>query len=406
MASFDYIVLDVNGTQSTGSISAADQNGASATLRDQGLFVVSLKESRGTDSKKRQGAIGHFIAKNTSVSKSQLVFFFKQMALMLRSGLPMLQALNILSMQFKKGRLGIVIDEVKQKVEQGQPLSTAMMDYKTDVVPPIVANMILAGESTGALDQVMLRLGEHIQKKVALRNQTISAMVYPSIVVVAAIAVVAFLLGVIIPKFAAFLTARGRELPAPTQLLIDMSDFIVSYGLYIVGLVVLIAVIIGFFYNTSKGRLMIDTFLLKVPVVGKLLTSSAMADFTWSLAMMLRSGLTAFDGLKTTSKVVDNRYISDHLSVAADRIKVGQDLASSIRGKGIPDLIPQLTTVGEQTGALDHTLDELGTFYQAQLEEGVKRMSALIEPVLILTIGAIVGFVYYAFFAALFSLAK
>ncbi len=404
MAKFAYTALDVEGKERKGRVEAADVNAATAVLREEGLFVVKINEGRTAMASGRNG-LRNLIAKNLSVSKRDLVFFFKQLAFMLRAGLPMLYALSISKTQFK-GRLRHVIEEMIADVEAGSPLSTAMKKYKTDVFPPIVANMTLAGESTGAIDAVMLRLGEHLEKKLALRSQTISAMIYPVIVVFAAIAVVSFLLGVIIPKFAAFLNNRGRQLPAPTQLLIDMSNFAVNYGLYMAGVSVILAVLIGIYYTTPNGRLMIDTLLLRVPVIGKLLTNSAMADFSWSLSMMLRSGLTAFDGLNIASKVIGNRYISNHLAAAAEKIKVGKDLASSIEGKGIPDLIPQMTTVGEQTGALDHILNELGSFYEERLEVGVKRMAALIEPVLILVIGVIVGFVYYAFFMALFSLVK
>lgn len=405
MASFAYTALDVNGKQRRGRIDALDADTASVTLREQGLFVVNINEGRYAAAKKRNTGIRAFLANNLSVSKRDLVFCFKQLAFMLRAGLPMLHALTISRKQFK-GRLGFVIEELTEQVETGSTLSSAMKKYKTDVFPPIVANMVMAGESTGGLDAVMLRLGEHLEKKLALRSQTISAMIYPIIVVFAAVAVVAFLLGVIIPKFAWFLNKRGKQLPASTQLLIDMSNFVVNYGLYIVGAFVIVAVMIGLYYTTPRGRLIIDTFLLKIPIIGKLLTHSAMADFSWSLSMMLRSGLTAFEGLNIASQVIGNRYISDHLSVAAEKIKVGKDLSSSIEGKGIPDLIPQMTSVGEQTGALDHILNELGGYYEERLETGVKRMATLIEPAMILVIGAIVGFVYYAFFMALFSLVK
>lgn len=400
MASFEYKALDVNGKETKGRVEAMDINTASAALKDRGLYVVTISEAG-----KRKGGFRALLSSNFSVRKRDLVFFFKQLAFMLRAGLPVLQALNI-SRKQSTGRLKMVTEELIHDVETGQPLSTAMKKYKTDVFPPIVANMVMAGENTGGLDIVMLRLAEHLEKKLALRSQTVSAMIYPSVVILAAIAVVSFLLGVIIPKFAWFLSKKGKQLPPSTQLLIDMSDFVVNYGVYMVVAFLVLAVLTGLYYATPRGRLMFDTLLLKLPVIGPLLTHSAMADFTWSLSMMLRSGLTAFEGLNIVSKVVGNRYISDHLAGAAEKIKVGKDLASSIKGKGIPDLVPQMTEVGEQTGALDHILDELGGFYEERLETGVKRMAALIEPLLIIVIGVIVGFVYYAFFMALFSLVK
>lgn len=179
--------------------------------------------------------------------------------------------------------------------------------------------MIFAGESTGAIDAVMLRIAEHLEKKLALRSQTINAMIYPAFVILAAIVVVIGLLVAVIPKFAKFLSGRGKKLPEETQFLIDLSNYVVANGLLIFGGIVLTVIIIALIYATPTGRLKIDTWILKLPVVGKLLNHSAMAEFSWSLSMMLRSGLTAFESLKITSKVISNRLISNHLSAAAEK---------------------------------------------------------------------------------------
>ncbi|MGJ8619819.1 MAG: type II secretion system F family protein [Methylophilaceae bacterium] len=404
MASFTYTALNVDGKETKGVVDALDSNTATALLRERGLFIVTI--SQGDNSLgKGTGGVKKFLANNRSVSKRDLVFFFKQMAFMLRAGLPMLHALKISANQFS-GRLHYVIPTLIRDVERGSALSTAMKKQKKEVFPPIAANMVFAGESTGAIDAVMLRIAEHLEKKLALRSQTINAMIYPAFVILAAIVVIIGLLTVIIPKFAKFLAGRGKKLPEPTQLLIDLSDFVVTKGGYIFGFTVILAIMVALIYATAKGRLVIDTLLLKLPVVGKLLNYSAMAEFSWSVSMMLRSGLTAFESLKITSNVISNRLISNHLKAAAEKIKMGRDLSSSITGKGVPSLVPQMTMVGEQTGSLDQILHELGGFYEERLEVGVKRMTSLIEPVLILVIGTIVGFVYYAFFMALFALAS
>lgn len=205
MATFTYTALNVDGKQRKGRIDAMDASAASGLLRDQGLFVVSITEGKRIVLEGNR--ISRFISNNLSVSKRDLVFFFKQLAFMLRAGLPMLHSLSISQNQFK-GRLRTVIQEMIAEIEGGSNLSTAMRKYKSDVFPPIVANMVHAGENTGAIEAVVMRLGEHLEKKIALRSQTISAMIYPVIVIIAAVAVVAFLLGVIIPKFAAFYKKR------------------------------------------------------------------------------------------------------------------------------------------------------------------------------------------------------
>ncbi len=403
MAKFKYTAINTGGKERKGSIQALDINMATSALREQGLFVVKIHNEDEAQGGLSQEFDLSSLNKYRSVSRTQLVFFFKQLSFMLRAGLPILQALQLSQTQVSSGRLKLVIGELVTDIENGQQLSKAMEKHN-DVFPTIATNLMMAGESTGSLDLVADRLASHLEKKAALRAQTINAMIYPSVVVLAAIGVVIFLVVSIIPKFAKFLLGRGKPLPPSTQFLIDASDFAVKYGLYFLAAFILGVISLMMAYNTPQGRLAIDTFVLKIPMVGKLLLHGAMAEFNWSLSMMLRSGLTAFDSLKICGRVITNRLISNKLFQAADQILTGKDLASSLKHPAIPDLVTQMTSVGERTGTLDLVLQEVGTFYEAQLQVGVKRMSAMIEPAMILVIGGIVGFVYYAFFQAMFSL--
>ena len=403
MPKFNYTAINVTGKETKGSMQALDVAMVNNALREQGLFVVKVQEA-GTSANNglSQDFSFDLLSQYRSVPKRDLVFFFKQLSFMLRSGLPVLQALQLSETQ-SNGRLKLVIKQMITDLENGYPLSKAMAK-QGDVFPVIATNLMLAGESTGALDQVANRLATHLEKKAALRSQTINAMIYPSVVVVAAIGVVIFLVWKIIPQFAKFLLGRGKKMPPSTQFLIDVSDFALKYGLYIFGAVIFIILALVMFYQTPQGRLAMDTVILRVPVIGKLLRFGAMAELNWSLSMMLRSGLTAYDSLKICGNVISNRLISNKLFSASELILSGKDLSSSIKCNAIPDLVTQMTAVGEKTGTLDHVLQELGAFYEEQLQVGVKRMSAMIEPAMILVIGGIVGFVYYAFFQAMFSL--
>ncbi|MDO9282581.1 MAG: type II secretion system F family protein [Methylotenera sp.] len=409
MPMFNYTAVDAKGKESKGAIQSADARAATAQLRSQSLFVVKIKEN-GPD---KNAGEGEGLSKDVnfsslsdllSVPARDLVFFFKQMSFMLRAGLPVLQALQLAETQ-NNGRLKNVITKMIKDIETGSQLSQAMAKHK-EVFPLIAVNLMVAGETTGDIDAIFDRLATHLEKRVALKSQTINAMIYPAVVVVAAFGVVTFLVVKIIPAFAKFFAGRGRDLPPSTQFLIDASDFALKYGLYILGGILLMIIGIVVAYNQPMGRLRIDSFLLRVPVIGKLLTHGAIAELTWSLSMMLRSGLTVFDALKIASNVMANRLISTKLKAASALILTGRDMASSIKTPAIPELVTQMISVGERTGTLDHVLLELGVFYEAQLQVGVKRLSAMIEPALILVIGGIVGFVYYAFFQALFQLAK
>lgn len=403
MAKFKYTAINSSGSERKGSIQALDLTMATAILREQGLFVIKIYD----ESKSAGGLSKEFdlssLNKYRSVSRTQMVFFFKQLSFMLRAGLPVLQALQLSQTQVSSGRLKLVLGDMLTDIENGSPLSKAM-ERHDDVFPALSTNLMVAGESTGSLDVVANRLAAHLEKKALLRAQTINAMIYPAVVILAATGVVIFLVTAIIPKFAKFLLGRGKKLPPSTQFLIDASDFALKYGLFFVAAFILAIVFLVLAYQTPEGRLKIDTFKLKIPVVGKLLSHSAMAELNWSLSMMLRSGITAFDALKICGKVISNRLISNKLFQASEQILAGRDLASSLKNPAIPELVTQMTSIGEKTGSLDSVLQEVGTFYEDQLQTGVKRMSALIEPALILIIGGIVGFVYYAFFQALFSL--
>ena len=399
MAQFHYTAIDATGSERKGKLTAADKTAAAQMLQAQGLYVVSLDESgKGLN---REVDLSR-IYKYLSVPRRQLIFFFKQLAFMLRAGLPVLQALQMAETQ-SQGRLRWVIIDMIRDIENGSSLSRAM-ERHADVFPSMAVNLMMAGENTGELDVVAQRLAAHLEKKAALRSQTINAMIYPSIVILFAIGVVIFLVWKIIPKFAQFLLGRGKRLPESTQFLIDLSAFALKNGVFILGGVLLLVIALVTYYQTASGRLLMDRLVLKVPVIGKLLLHGAMAELNWSISMMLRSGLTVYESLKIAGNVIGNRLISNRLNMAAEQILTGRDLSGSLSGKGMPLLMTQMTTVGEKTGTLDQVLHELGVFYEELLQVGIKRMSALIEPVMILVIGVIVGFVYYAFFQALFSL--
>jgi type IV pilus assembly protein PilC len=229
-------------------------------------------------------------------------------------------------------------------------------------------------------------------------------MIYPSVVVLAAIGVGAFMVVKIIPKFAQFLLGKGKVLPPSTQMLIDMSDYIRGNGLLIIGVLIAFIVAILLIYQTKPGRLTVDKMLLCIPVIGSMLVTGAMAQMTWALSILLRSGVTVFDALRITGNLMGNRVYIDKLHEASSRIMQGRDMASSLNHPRMPPLVTQMIAVGENTGSLDEVLQELGIYYEKLLEIAIKRMSAMIEPAMILVIGGMVGFVYYAFFQALFSL--
>lgn len=406
MASFTYSALNEKGVEVRGHVQAADAKAALTQLRQQSLFAVKIQgdSSEETGSGLNSEVDLSALKRLVPISNQDIVFFFRQLSFMTRAGLPVLQSLQLARTQVSNPNLGDVIEQMVLDIRGGQPLSRALGKHPK-VFPLFVQNLAVAGESTGELDVIMERLATHLEKKVVLKSQMVNAMIYPAIVVLAAIGVVAFLVFKIIPKFGDFLKSQGKPLPASTQFLLDMSDFIQAYWPFMLGGAGLAFFGIVAIYNSPSGRLWIDTVLLRVPVIGKVLTTGAMAQLTWALSMVLRSGVTIMDGLKITANTIGNQVISNKLHRASEQVLAGRELSASLKHPAIPALVVQMITVGERTGTLDQVLQELGTYFEQRMELSIKRLSALVEPALLFVIGGIVGFVYYAFFQAMFSLA-
>lgn len=401
MPDFDYVAVNAQGRESKGRVQAADTRAAAASLRQQGLFVVKMTEAQAASGLNQEINLSF----GSPIKTRDMIFWFRQMAFILRAGLPVLQALELSHSQASNARLRQVIGKMVADIKNGHPLSQAMSNHPK-VFAPLTVKLVVAGEFTGEMDAIVSRLGDYMEKKAALRAQTINAMIYPATVVLAGIGVAAFLVLKIIPQFAKFLLGRGKPLPPSTQMLVDISNFFINNGVYILAALGLGVFALVTMYNRPVGRFKLDGFILKMPVIGKLLTTGAMAQFNWSLGMLLRSGLTVLEALKIVADATGNKVISRHLEQAGKHILTGRDMATSLEHPAIPKLVTQMVAVGERTGTLDAVLNEMATYYEQLLEVQIKRLSSMVEPALILVIGGMVGLVYYSFFQALFSLSK
>lgn len=403
MPMFAYQALNRTGEEISGRMQADNMNAVAQVLRNEGLRVLDIKEKR------QRGFLGEenfrdWYATQRSVSADSLVFFYRQMAFMLRAGLPLAECLQLAATQVSSPRLNLALRRMHRDIEAGQSLSSALRKHP-DVFKDIAANLVVAGESTGELGVIMERLATHLEKKTQLRKQMVNAMIYPAVVILAAIGVAVFMVAVIIPKFAQFIQGRGRRLPDSTQTLIDGAAFLREHGLTIIGVTITIIIVLLILYKTYRGRRWIDRVLLSMPVFGKLIIYGSMAQMNWASSIMMRSGITIFETLKITANLIANKIYADTLMRASEAVMAGRDLASSIRHPQMPTLVTHMIAIGERTGSLDQIQHELGVYYQNLLEIGLKRLSAMIEPAMILIIGGMVGFVYYAFFQALFALA-
>lgn len=403
MAWFRYTALDNRGEEIAGQLQADDISAAGLILRRRGLRPLELRQSREGSGFFGQNNFSDWLASQRTAKNSALTFFFRQMAFMLRAGLSITHALELARLQIGCSRLNLTLRLMQKDIESGLSLSASMLKHPA-VFPSMAVNLVVAGENSGDLDAIMDRLAQHLDKKAALRAQMINAMIYPVIVVLAALGVGIFMVVSIIPKFTKFLLGKGKALPPSTQLLLDISDYVRANGLYMLEILIGLIVALLLIYQTRPGRLWVDRGLLSLPVLGTLMINGAMAQMSWALALLLRSGVTIFDALKITAQLLGNRVYVKTLQQASNSILEGRDIAGSINHPKIPPLVLQMIAVGENSGTLDKVLQELGLYYEKLMEIAIKRLSAMLEPAMILVIGGMVGFVYYAFFQALFSL--
>ena len=321
---------------------------------------------------------------------------------MLESGLELAPSLHEISEHAPKRSIQRLCASLAVAVEQGSPFATALASTKS--FPPIVSRLAHIGEETGQLSLTLQRAATFIQKRRLARGNVISSLAYPLVVAMAACAVATYLVVWAIPKLAVFLRAMGRSLPTMTQSLLDVSDMIRSYGPQLAIVLAAAAVSAVLVYFWRPGRYRIDQGLLQLPIIGTLLKTAETQQLASSLALMLRSGVFLPDALATASMLHRNTFLADKVTELRKRITRGEDLASSLRGESaFASMLASMAAVGEQTGDLPRSMDHVADFYASQLDSSLNRMARMIEPTIIVFVGAIVGYVYIAFFMALLS---
>ena len=328
----------------------------------------------------------------------------QQMAVMLRSGLTLLATLKTLGEHSQRPAMRRVWDDVARRIQQGASLGEAMSSHARFGF--MVLQLVRVGEQTGTLDKVVARAAEALERRRVLRTQLLTALTYPIIVLAAAIGVTAYMVVSVIPQLRIFLTALGRRLPPITQRLLDISEYVVNYGLQ--WSIVLLALTVGFIalYLWPAGRLVIDRWLLRVPIIGRLLRVAVTAQFAHALGVMLESGITLVEALRTVEQLHRNRHIALLVREARDAVIRGAGLADPLgAGHAFMPMLPRMVAVGEAAGTLDEVLGEVAKFHESQMQLAIRRLSALVEPVIVVVVGGIVGFVYIAFFVAMFAAA-
>ena len=401
MENFIYKAIDQSGKKIDGQVAADDDRSASRQLRQRGYRVLELSSKAGKSVDIDMKSLITLLINMRPISTTDKIFFFRQVSLMLRSGLSLTEALaNIESIM--SGRISIIVNEINFKVQSGETFSKAI-SQASGIFPEMASHMIGSAEASGQLDIVMERLADHMERQSDLKRDTLTTLLYPGITLIIGIGMFFFLSTVVVPKFAKFFTDSGKTMPAQTQSLVDFANFLSQWWMLIFFIVAGIFSLLVYYYRTPSGRLKMDKIFLKLPVVGSIILISSMSQISWSLSMLLRSGLTVVQALDILKNIVSNKVLSNDLIVARQRILQGQDLTTSLAGGNISPLIQQLASIGEKSGSLTSIMEEAGQFYESALQAKNKLLSSLVEPVAIVLIGGMVAYIYIAFFKAIFA---
>ncbi|MGQ0695714.1 MAG: type II secretion system F family protein [Nitrospiraceae bacterium] len=401
MATFAYVGRSKAGSIKKGELVAKTRDEAVDQLRKQNVVVTSLDEKAAKE--------GFKLRFGTGVSDKDLVVFTRQFGTMINAGLPLIQCLEILSTQSENANLRKAIQEVKGKVEGGSTFSDALRKHPK-IFDDLYINMVHAGEVGGLLDTILNRLSKHIEKAMKLKGQIKSAMVYPSAIVGIAAIVITVLMIWVIPVFEKMFKdmSNGKvALPGPTQLVIDMSNFFQGNWYFILGAIVGIAVGVKKYYATSQGRLVIDKFLLKLPVFGDLIRKASVAKFTRTLGTLLSSGVPLLDALTICAKTSGNKVVEGALLDAKVSISGGKTISDPLAQSGtFPKMVTHMIAVGESTGALDSMLGKIADFYEEEVDQAVTNLTALLEPMMMVFLGVTVGFIVVAMYLPIFTMAS
>jgi type IV pilus assembly protein PilC len=396
MPAFTYTARALNGDLKTATIEAPNRDEVVAQLRKQRLNVVKIDEKKTADAAKK--------AKPGKVSMRDIVIFTRQFSTMINAGLPLVQALDILAKQSENKALKDVTIAVVFDVESGHTVADALRKHP-NAFSDLYVNMVAAGEAGGILDTILMRLATFMEKNDALVRKVKGAMIYPGVIMsVAAIAIIVLLIFVI-PVFEKMFASVGLALPLPTRVVIGMSKFLQGYWWAVAGGTYFGIVSLKKYYAGNEGKLVIDRLMLKAPILGDVLRKSAVSRFTRTLGTLISSGVSILDGLEITAKTSGNRVIQDAIMESRASIAGGETISAPLQKSQVfPAMVISMIAVGEQTGGLDEMLSKIADFYDEEVDAAVSGLLSLMEPVMIVFLGVVVGGMVVAMYLPIFDM--
>jgi type IV pilus assembly protein PilC len=384
------------GTIQKGEISANNKEEVIALLRRQNIMPVTVS------AKPREIKISFGAPK---ITDKDIVIFTRQLATMIDAGLPLVQCLEILGSQTENKTLAKTIVQVRTDVESGATFADALKKHPK-VFDNLYVNMVAAGEAGGILDTILARLAAYMEKFAKIKRQIKSAMIYPSVILFVAVAVVALLLIVVVPMLAAMFKEAGQALPLPTRIVIAASDFLKGWGGLIL-LLCIVGLIVGVIQwrKTENGLRTTDRIAMNVPVAGMLITKVSVSKFTRTLGTLLTSGVPILEGLIIVARTAGNKIVEEAILTTRQSVSEGKTLAEPLtKAKVFPPMVTQMIAVGEATGALDNMLNKIADFYDDEVDSAVAALTSMLEPMLMIFLGTTVGFVIVAMYMPIFQM--
>ena len=401
MAIFRWQGVGPNGETVKGEMDAPNASAVAARLRLRRIRPLPDRiraKGRGLERELHIPGLGE------KTKQRDVVIFTRQLATMIDAGLPIVQALDLLAQQTEKKTFSEVIATVKNEVESGSAFADSLAKHPA-IFNELYTNMVSAGEIGGMLDTILVRLAAYMEKAVKLRAKIKSAMIYPISVISVAVLVTTLLLVYVIPVFGDMFVSFGEELPLPTQIAINLSSVVIAYFWYMVAGIIGTIVSVRAYYRTERGRQVIDRIVLRLPIIGDIFRKAAVARFTRTLSTLVSSGVPILDSLAITGKTAGNKVVENAVFAARQSISEGKTLADPLTQSQIfPSMVCQMIQVGETTGALDTMLSKIADFYDDEVDTAAANLTTLVEPLVILFLGVVIGGIIVSMYLPIFQL--
>ncbi len=401
MPHFRWEGVSPRGEAITGEMEAPSRDAVLLRLRSQRIQPNASKVRQKGKGLEREITIPGF---GVGVNSHDIVIFTRQLATMIDAGLPIVQCLDILAAQTDNKAFRKIIAQIKDEVESGSTFTDALKKHPR-LFDDLFVNMVAAGEAAGILDTILHRLSTYMEKAMKLKSKIKGAMIYPCTIITVAVGVTAVLLVYVIPVFAELFGSFGQALPAPTQFVINMSNFTIAYFHYMLAVVIATGVFIRHSYHTEPGRLVIDKLLLEMPIFGDLIRKGSVARFTRTLGTLVSSGVPILDALAITARTSGNKIVERAVMATRVSISEGKTITEPlIASKVFPSMVCQMIGVGEATGALDAMLQKIADFYEDEVDNAVNNLTSLMEPLVILFLGVVIGGLVISMYLPIFKL--